>query len=243
MEGGEHRLLRAVEAGQMPVSVAVLIAQAEDDDIQNVLQQAYEDKLLRGQRLLAAKKLIEQRRRRGKGYKTGPRRAERRAAVLECAAAGLSPGCRSQEGPDPQIQQHQGAADLILEALRKLLTEPDFLAILEHEKLDTLPKNLALRLQGQGYMARRPHIAVRMGFEGRTSIVRLADRPSGADDLDLVLSDRLSRQSCCVTARSSAIIAKNFSGSVRIPAHYRGGGAGGDERAFHRILFKGCGLG
>jgi ParB family transcriptional regulator, chromosome partitioning protein len=65
LENGEHRLLRAVEAGQVPVSVAVLIAQAEDSEVQNVLQQAYEEKLLRGQRLMAAKKLIEQRRRRG----------------------------------------------------------------------------------------------------------------------------------------------------------------------------------
>jgi ParB family transcriptional regulator, chromosome partitioning protein len=37
----------------------------------------------------------------------------------------------------------------ILEALRKLLTEPDFVSILESEKLNTLPKNLAVRLQGQ----------------------------------------------------------------------------------------------
>ncbi len=36
----------------------------------------------------------------------------------------------------------------VLEALRKLLSEPDFLAVLEGEQLDTLPKNLALRLQG-----------------------------------------------------------------------------------------------
>ncbi|UEM12561.1 ParB N-terminal domain-containing protein [Bradyrhizobium barranii subsp. barranii] len=61
LEGGEHRLLRAVEAGQMPVSIAVMISQAQDNDIQAVLQQAYEERLLRGQRLLAAKKLIEQR--------------------------------------------------------------------------------------------------------------------------------------------------------------------------------------
>jgi ParB family transcriptional regulator, chromosome partitioning protein len=76
LESGEHRLLRAVEARQVPVGVAVLIGQAEDTEVQNVLQQAYEEKLLRGQRLMSAKKLIEQRRRRGKGYKTGPRRVE-----------------------------------------------------------------------------------------------------------------------------------------------------------------------
>src|SRR5581483_4866622 len=151
LEGGEQRLLRAVEAGQMPVSVAVLIAQAEDDDIQDVLQQAYEGKLLRGQRLLAAKKLIEQRRRRGKGYKTGPRRAGDGAPLSSNA---LLRAYRQDVDRKKVLIRKSNSTKarliFILEALRKLLTEPDFLAILEHEKLDTLPKNLALRLQGQG---------------------------------------------------------------------------------------------
>jgi ParB family transcriptional regulator, chromosome partitioning protein len=150
LEGGEQRLLRAVEAGQMPVSVAVLIAQAQDGDIQDVLQQAYQAKLLRGQRLLAAKKLIEQRRRRGKGYKTGPRRLD--GTPLSSNAL-LRAYRQDVDRKKVLIRKSNGTKArliFILEALRKLLTEPDFLAILEIEKLDTLPKNLALRLQGQG---------------------------------------------------------------------------------------------
>ena len=150
LEGGEQRLLRAVEAGQMPVSVAVLISQAEDNEIQNVLQQAYEEKLLRGQRLLAAKKLIEQRRRRGKGYKTGPRRVD--GTPLSSNAL-LRAYRQDVDRKKVLIRKSNGTKArliFILEALRKLLSEPDFLAILEGEKLDTLPKNLALRLQGQG---------------------------------------------------------------------------------------------
>ena len=54
LEKGEHRLLRAVESGQIPVSVAVEIAEADDADVQNVLHQAYEKKLLRGRKLMAA---------------------------------------------------------------------------------------------------------------------------------------------------------------------------------------------
>ncbi len=71
LENGEHRLLRAVESGQIPVSIAVEIARAEDTEMQNILQQAYEKKLLRGRKLMIAKRLIEQRRRRGKGFKSG----------------------------------------------------------------------------------------------------------------------------------------------------------------------------
>jgi ParB family chromosome partitioning protein len=149
LEGGEHRLLRAVEAGQMPVSVAVLISQAEDSDIQNVLQQAYEDKSLRGQRLLAAKKLIEQRRRRGKGYKTGPRRVD--GAPLSSNAL-LRAYRQDVDRKKVLIRKSNGTKarlTFILEALRTLLTETDFVSILENEKLDSLPKNLAFRLQGQ----------------------------------------------------------------------------------------------
>src|SRR3977135_491097 len=45
IEKSEHRLLRAVESGQIPVSIAVEIAGASDDEMQIVLQQAYEKKL------------------------------------------------------------------------------------------------------------------------------------------------------------------------------------------------------
>lgn len=150
LENGEQRLLRAVEAGQLPVSIAVLIAQAEDNDVQNVLQHAYEEKLLRGQRLLAAKKLIEQRRRRGKGYKTGPRRSD----DVPISSNALLRAYRQDVDRKRVLVRKSNSTKarlvFILEALRKLLTEPDFLTILEGEKLDTLPKNLAVRLHGQG---------------------------------------------------------------------------------------------
>ncbi|SHG56423.1 plasmid partitioning protein RepB C-terminal domain-containing protein [Bradyrhizobium erythrophlei] len=150
LEHGEHRLLRAVEAGQVPVSVAVLIAQAEDSEVQNVLQQAYEEKLLRGQRLMAAKKLIEQRRRRGKGYKTGPRRVDGGSISSNALLRAYRQDVDRKKVLIRKSNSTKSRLVFILEALRKLLAEPDFVTILETEKLDTLPKNIALRLQGQG---------------------------------------------------------------------------------------------
>lgn len=150
LENGEHRLLRAVEAGQMPVSIAVMISQAQDADIQSVLQQAYEEKLLRGQRLLAAKKLIEQRRRRGKGYKTGPRRTDATPMSSNALLRAYRQDVDRKRVLIRKSNSTKARLIFILEALRKLLVEPEFLAILEDEKLDTLPKNLALRLHGQG---------------------------------------------------------------------------------------------
>ena len=67
LDKGEQRLLRAVETGQIPITVAMDIADSDDLDVQAALRTAYEKNLLRGRKLMNAKHLIEQRLRRGKG--------------------------------------------------------------------------------------------------------------------------------------------------------------------------------
>jgi len=75
LESSELRLLRAVESGKIPVSVAVDIAEADDAGVQDVLRQAYENNLLRGGRLMAAKRLVEARQRHGKGQPARDRKS------------------------------------------------------------------------------------------------------------------------------------------------------------------------
>jgi ParB family chromosome partitioning protein len=147
LEHGEHRLLRAVEAGQVPVSIALMISQAEDTEVQAVLQQAYEEKLLRGQRLMAAKKLIEQRRRRGKGYRTGPRRVEGPTLSSNALLRAYREDVDRKKILIRKSNATKGRLTFVIEALRKLFAEHDFVALLEAERLDTLPKNLAQRMQ------------------------------------------------------------------------------------------------
>ena len=150
LKNGEHRLLRAVEAGQMPVSIAVEIAGATDEETQTVLQQAYEKRLLRGHKLIAAKRLIEQRQRRGKGLRIN-----------------VSPNGKRRERPlssNALIRAYQEDVDrkrllirkaettrnrlvFVTEALRKLLVDENFVTLLRAEGLDTLPRNLAARIE------------------------------------------------------------------------------------------------
>lgn len=92
----------------------------------------------------------EQRRRRGKSYKTGPRRVD---GIPLSSNALLRAYRQDVDRKKVLIRKSNGTRArlvFILEALRKLLCESEFIAILESEKLDTLPKNLALRLQGHG---------------------------------------------------------------------------------------------
>jgi ParB family chromosome partitioning protein len=63
---GEERLVNAVEIGILPLNMAIEIAKSDDDDVQRALTQAYTEKKLRGRKLVAVRRLVDQRRRRGK---------------------------------------------------------------------------------------------------------------------------------------------------------------------------------
>ena len=150
LQKGEHRLLRAVEAGQIPVSIAVEIAAASDAEVQGVLQQAYEKKLLRGQRLISARRLIERRRRRGKGLKNSiPQSARNRARPLSSNALIRA----FQDDVDRKrllIQKAETTRNRLIfvtEALRKLFADDNFATLLRAEGLDTLPRNLSGRIE------------------------------------------------------------------------------------------------
>ena len=148
IEKGEQRLLRSVEARAIPLSVAVDIAEAEDHDVQRALQLAYEKGTLRGRRLLAAKRIVEDRRRRGKHLKqqhTGKVQSGQRLSPAALVRA-------YQEDVDRKrslIRRADTARDrllLVVEALRRLRSNEQFTALVEDEDLATLPENLALRL-------------------------------------------------------------------------------------------------
>jgi ParB family chromosome partitioning protein len=65
-EKGEERLVAAVEAGILPINIAIEIAKSSDEDVQHALTQAYTEKKLRGKKLVAVRRIIELRRRSGK---------------------------------------------------------------------------------------------------------------------------------------------------------------------------------
>ena len=148
IEAGEDRLLRAVESGAIPVSVAIQIAESEDGDVQDALQQAYENGDLKGKKITIARQLIEQRRRRGKtfGGSTGKK-----------AGGKLSPSAlirtyqQDVERKRQMVRKAEATRDrltFVVQALRTLFADDGLMAVLRGEGLDTLPRSLASRFQG-----------------------------------------------------------------------------------------------
>jgi ParB family transcriptional regulator, chromosome partitioning protein len=146
IEKGEQRLLRSVESGIIPVSVAVEIAEAADHDVQAALSKAYETGQLKGRKLLAARKLIETRRRRGKGLGTKETRSRERVSADTLVKA-YQEETERKRALISRAETTQNRLMLIAEAMRRLSADESFLALLEDEGLTTMPVRLAERLR------------------------------------------------------------------------------------------------
>ena len=145
LEKGEQRLLRSVEARTIPLSVAVDIANADDHDVQRALHDAYEKGLLRGRKLIAAKRLVEERRHRGKRML-----ASKRAGPKMSTAAIIKAYQEDVERKRDLIRRANGARDrlmIIVTALARLRADGALADILGAENLATMPAKLEQRVR------------------------------------------------------------------------------------------------
>ena len=147
LKDGEERLISAVETGRIPLSVAMQIANTDEDGIQRALCQAYEDKTLRGRKLLAVRRIIDARTANGKTTNQGVRR---KVDPLQ-SAEGLVRVYRQEADRQKllirksQLTEHHLL--LILSALKNLLRDEHFITLLRAEGLDTIPAPLAEKIQ------------------------------------------------------------------------------------------------
>ncbi|MBY3097522.1 plasmid partitioning protein RepB C-terminal domain-containing protein [Rhizobium laguerreae] len=155
IEKGEERLLRAVETGQIPFTVALEIADAEDHDIQAALQSAYEKKLLRGKKLMLAKRIVEVRRQRGKTLKYNTTtRTKPRPISSEALLKAFQDDVDRKRILIRRAEAAKARLTFITEAIRKLLADAQFTDILEEEGFASLPEALAARLQKERGLSR-----------------------------------------------------------------------------------------
>lgn len=153
MESGEERLLAAVESGQMAITVAMRIAETPDGDMQQVLQDIYESKQLRGSKFLMAKKLIDRRRRVGKGLSS--KRGGRSNGTPAISAQDVMKIYQKEVDRKRLLTRKADIASnrllFVMEALRRLLQEEHFNTLLRAEGLNTMPRPLADLLAERGY--------------------------------------------------------------------------------------------
>lgn len=147
LERGERRLVAAVEAGYLPISVALEICEADDQGVQAALHKAYEDKLLRGRALIAARRLVEIRKRRGKADKLGKIVGKDTATTPEGLVKAFQEDTERKRMMIRKTEATRNRLVFIVEALSQLSADETFIALLEDEGLATIPTRLAERIQ------------------------------------------------------------------------------------------------
>ena len=143
LEEGEELLLTAVEAGQIPVSVAIDISAADEEGVQEALAQAYQEGLLRGKKLLTAKRLVERRQRRGKAMRRVPLARGRIRISSEALVRAYEREADRQRLMIKKAEITQSRLLFVVEAVRTLLADENFVTLLRAEDLATMPRPLA----------------------------------------------------------------------------------------------------
>lgn len=152
MSRGEERLISAVEAGNIPITIAIQIAETNDEDMRQVLQHIYESKKLRGNRFLYARKLVESRRRRGKALLKDT--VGNRKSTIVSADDVLKVYQKEVDKKRLLMRKADNANNrllFIIEAMKRLLNEDHFNTLLRAEGLNTIPKPLADLLSERGH--------------------------------------------------------------------------------------------
>ena len=149
LEKGEERLVTAVEAGILPLNMAIEIAKSSDEDVQQALTQAYTEKKLRGKKLVAVRRIIEQRRRRGKQIhdsRFGRRDGSKRPLTSESIIRVYRQEADRQKLLVKKAEVTQSRLLFIVEAIRELRDDENFANLLRAESLDSMPAFLEQRI-------------------------------------------------------------------------------------------------
>lgn len=145
LERGEERLVSAVEKGLLPLNLAIEISKTDADGAQRALMDAYTQKKLRGKKLTAVRRIIQQRELRGPqirhnsyGSKDGTRRTLTSKALVEA----YQQEAEKQNLMIRKAELTEGRLMFVVEAFRSLRDDDHFLTLLRAEGLDTLPTYL-----------------------------------------------------------------------------------------------------
>jgi ParB family chromosome partitioning protein len=148
---GEEGLLRAVDSGQIPVSVAITIASSDDEAVQRALADAYENNSLRGKSLLKARRLIETRRRQGKVGKASG--AKTRCHGKEFSTEQLMKTYQRETTRQRLVVRKAKLCEtrllFLVSAFRNLLKDEDFVNLLRAEGMDSMPQFLGDQVNGK----------------------------------------------------------------------------------------------
>jgi len=152
LDRGEERLVSAVEIGTLPLSLAIDISKAEDENAQRALVEAYTEKKLRGKKLAAVLRLLQQRQRRGRHIsdpRAGRKEGYKRPLTSDALVRAYRQETDRQKLMIKKAELTQGRLLFVVEAFRLLREDENFLTLLRAEGLEMMPSYLEVSLQAR----------------------------------------------------------------------------------------------
>lgn len=145
LEKGEERLIEAVQHGTIPLTTALEIARAknDDDDLGDMLEEAYKTGQLKGHQITDAKRLIEKRREKGPKSATRPKLPNSAHSLVKTYQKEVA----RQHKMVLKAEHAQQQLLLVVQGLKSLFADENFVTLLRAEGLDSLPKYLADRVE------------------------------------------------------------------------------------------------
>lgn len=142
LERGEERLVSAVETGLLPLNLAIDISKTDAEGGQRALMDAYTQKKLRGKKLEAVRRLIQQRDARGpriRNNNNSRRDGAKRPLTSDVLVRAYQQEAGRQKLLIKKAELTQSRLILVVEAFRDLCEDQHFLTLLRAEGLETLP--------------------------------------------------------------------------------------------------------
>jgi ParB family chromosome partitioning protein len=135
----ETRLLRAVEAEHMSVSLAVQIAKVDFKEGEKLFERACERRIIRGRKRMVVRRMLKARRLRGKGFRERSERALKAQKVPGAVAQAYREHTDQKRELIVKAVGIRRNLDFIANALREMSNDKKLVALLIAEKLDSVP--------------------------------------------------------------------------------------------------------
>lgn len=144
LRNGEERLLDAVLHGKIPITIAVGISGATDDESQRALMEAYERKEMNQKTLRFFRHLVDLRRSIGRGYGQQKNRGPSHTTA-ESLVRAYRLETQRQRIMVKKAQLCEARLRNVFAAFKVLIADEDYVNLLRAEGLHTMPKFLAER--------------------------------------------------------------------------------------------------
>ncbi len=149
-EKGEERLLSAVEKGQIPISIAIKIANSSAEE-QDILQDVYETGGIKGKKFVIAQRVLKERRAQGKTTSKNP--LERKGEISKTQVVEkVKAEADRMKSVVEKAEWTDNMLSVVTESFAQLFQDENFKTLLQTEGLQDFPRVLETMIKEGDHM-------------------------------------------------------------------------------------------